>query len=66
MKYFSLVGSYEGGVLYHGKWIRVQDLNKIDKRGWERHQGPLTAAQAKALLQNAINAIELFPNGRTP
>ena len=49
MKYFSLVGSYEGGVRLGRRWIRAQNLNLIDKTGWERLQGPITAAMARCL-----------------
>ena len=54
MKYFSLTGSYEGGIKLNGRWTRAQNLNKIDKTGWERHQGPLTPAMAACLRESRL------------
>ncbi len=62
MKYFSLVGSYSGGVLIGRRWVRVKDLNRIDKAGWERHQGPLTPAMSRCLKGYVMSAEALFPD----
>ena len=56
IEYFSMVGSYRGGIKLHGRWVSVCELNRIDKTGWKRHQGPLTAAQQRALRQKPIRA----------
>lgn len=50
-KYFALVGSYEGGIKIGHTWYRATDLNHVNKQGWQRHQGPLTPAQARCLRQ---------------
>jgi len=62
MKYFSLVGSYFGGIKIKGHWVRVHDLNRIDKIGWDRHQGPLTPAMAASLKQQSTRADVMFPS----
>lgn len=61
MKYFSLVGSYDGAILKNNRWIRVKNLNQIDKTEWKRHQGPATLAIARAIGRPiAIEAAVLF------
>ncbi len=60
--YFSEVGSYRGCVLMRGRWVSVKDLNKINKRGWKRHQGPATNAMQSAMLHQPLRAEQLFPH----
>ena len=52
--YFSYVGSYEGAVKVNGKWVRVKNLNYIDKTGWNRHNGPATRAIENALKSSTV------------
>lgn len=57
MKYFSLTGSYEGGIKLRGRWVHVTDLNKVDKAGWTRIMiGDLTPAMASCLINIPITA----------
>lgn len=59
VKYYSLVGSYEGCVLMHKEWVRVQDLNKLDKTNWKRHQGLATRPMVKALAGTVANHADI-------
>lgn len=61
-KYFSYVGSYEGAVEIKGKWIRIKNLNYIEKTDWIRHQGPPTKKIELALKDSTVyDARDLFP-----
>ena len=60
--YYSSVGSYDGAIKIGRKWVRAVELNRIDKTGWNRRQGPMNAAIAKAIKsQPPMQAVELFP-----
>ena len=63
MTYYSYVGSYDGAVKLAGGWVRVVELNRIDKTGWTRWNGPPSAAIVKATrTQPAMQATDLFPD----
>ena len=60
--YYSPVGSYDGVVKWQGSWIRVSGLNRINKNGWTRWQGPPSKAICKAMrYQYSIRVDLLFP-----
>lgn len=62
-KYFSYVGSYEGAIQVNEKWVRVKNLNHINKTGFDRHQGPPTKQIEAALKQKVVlNAADLYPH----
>lgn len=52
--YYTPPGSYDGLVKIQGRWRRVNELNRIDKTGWVRWQGPPTRAMLKALRSETI------------
>ena len=60
MLYFSFVGSYSGGIKISGKWVRVSDLNRIDKSGWERIK-PSDTVRNQIREQKSVRADVLFP-----
>lgn len=63
MYYFTFVGSYDGAVKIRGHWVRVVELNRINKTGWSRHQGPISPAMARAVReQPPTKAVDLFPH----
>jgi len=49
--YYSEVGSYRGTVKKYGMWIAVKDLNRIDKTGMQRWQGPPSKAISTAMKE---------------
>jgi hypothetical protein len=63
VKYYSFVGSYDGAVKIKRRWTRVVELNRIDKTGWDRVQGPCPEAVAHAVkTQPPQKATVLFPH----
>lgn len=63
MLYYSRIGSFDGAVKIGGRWIRAIELNRIDKTGWKRWQGPPSPALARAMReQPPIQAAALFPD----
>jgi hypothetical protein len=57
VKYFSLTGSFEGGMKIRGRWVYVTDLSHVDKTGWERIMtGDMTPAMAGCLKCASITA----------
>jgi len=55
LDYFSLTGSYEGGVKINGKWQRAKNLNYVDKRTWRRIEtGAMTSSMKKCLNNKEI------------
>lgn len=62
MRYFTFVGSCDGAIKIGRRWVRAVELNRIDKTGWKRWQGPASPAIAKAIKsQPPTQAAELFP-----
>ena len=66
-KYFSFVGSYEGLIKTCCGWTAVKELNRINKDGWIRWQGPMSNSMSKAWNQRSslIPAVELYPERAT-
>ncbi len=63
--YYTPYGSYDGCVKIGGRWLRTSELNKIDKTGWVRWQGPPSPAMVKALReQPPVPATDRFPGLR--
>lgn len=63
--YYHVIGLDDGLVKLGGRWLRVTGLNRIDKTGWVRWQGPPTRAMEKALReQPPVPATERFPGLR--
>jgi hypothetical protein len=52
IKYFSFVGSYEGGIKIKNQWVHAVNLNYINKSKWKRHQGSLTPAMSRCLRES--------------
>lgn len=50
-EYYSEVGSYSGVIKKYGTWLAVTDLNRIDKTGMQRWQGPPSKAISKAMKE---------------
>ena len=48
-KYYTPVGSYHGALKFKGKWVRVKNLNYLDKSKLTRWTGPPSPAIIKAL-----------------
>ena len=62
IQYFTFVGSYDGAIKIKGRWVRASQLNRIDKTGWDRWQGPPSPAIIKAIEAGPpAPAHELFP-----
>lgn len=59
-KYYSMIGSHEGAIKIGRAWIHVTDLNRIDKSGWIRWQGPPSEALTKAMREKSITAVEVI------
>jgi len=59
-----MVGSYDGLIRYtHSSWVRIKELNRIDKHDWIRWQGPPTPAMERALKSGmSFRATDMFPN----
>jgi hypothetical protein len=53
-KYYTAPGSYNGAIKCRGMWLRFEELNRIDKTGWQRWQGPPSKAITN-ILKNGIN-----------
>lgn len=65
MTYFVYIGSFDGAVKIKGRWVRAIELNRIDKTGWTRWQGPPSPAITRATkTQPPTPAWELFPDLR--
>jgi len=63
IKYFTYAGSYFGAVKVHGRWLRIKHLNRIDKTGWDRHQGPPNGSMMIALRHGQLfDARKIFPD----
>jgi len=61
-KYYTPPGSYDGLVRLFSGWARVTELNRIDKTGWIRWQGPPSEAMRQALrMDRFMRAPERFP-----
>jgi hypothetical protein len=56
--YYQAIGSDDGLVKVHGRWIRIRGLNRIHKSGWVRWQGPMTSAMEKG--KDVVDAIDFF------
>ena len=60
--YYTPPGSYNGLVKINGNWRKVNGLNRIDKDGWTRWQGP-----PSIIMEDILNhadftyAVLLFP-----
>jgi len=62
IRYYTPPGSYDGLIKVGGVWQRVKGLNRIDKDGWKRWQGPPTLAMERALKSKVMwSADALFP-----
>jgi len=60
--YYTPPGSYDGAVKVKNKWIRVRELNRIDKTGWQRWMGPPSSAIEKCMKETkSIRADQRFP-----
>lgn len=66
IKYFSLTGSYEGGIKLEGVWYHVSDLNLIDKSAFEKIDfGSMRPSVVERCLKKTIiPAYEMFPQER--
>lgn len=61
--YYAPYGSYDGTIKIQGQWIRATGLNRINKTGWIRWQGPPSETIILALKnQKSTSAVELFPD----
>ncbi len=61
--YYTAPGSYDGLIKFKGKWIRVTELNRINKTGWTRWQGPPNQSMQKALKSLHVQtASSTFPD----
>lgn len=64
-KYYTPPGSYDGCVRIKTQWYRVTALNRIDKTGWVRWQGPPSRKMDEALkCCMAFESTVLFPERR--
>lgn len=62
-KYYTPPGSYDGLIKIKRQWVRAKELNRIDKTGWVRWQGPPSDRMRKVLQGSVVlGARELFPN----
>ena len=65
-KYYTPPGSYDGLVQVSKKWIkagwlRCSELNRIDKKGWTRYQGPPNSIMCQCLKAKSIKSTKAFP-----
>jgi len=69
-RYFSLIGSYEGVIKVrvglNQRWVHVTDMNRIDKTGWVRWQGPASKRISEVLREPSVKACTLVTNLNKP
>jgi hypothetical protein len=56
-EFHSEIGSWRGAIKKGGRWISVKDLNRVQKTGWVRYQGPPSPALEKAMNQPPVDAV---------